>query len=66
MTVQSESSTSNSYCHACQARHEGAWSSGVVFLRGQMPRAASNGGTVPRGGVNKSLTTDTPVVGLRS
>ena len=33
---------------------------------GQMPRAASNGGTVPRGGANKSLTTDTPVGELRS
>ena len=39
----------------------GAWSPGVVLLRGQMPRATSNGGTVPRGGANKSLTTDTPV-----
>ena len=28
---------------------------------GQMLRAAINGGTVPRGGANKSLTTDTPV-----
>ena len=33
----------------------------VVLLREQIPRAASNGGTIPRGEANKSLTTDTPV-----
>ena len=37
----------------------------VVLLRGQMLRAASNGGPVPRGEANKWLTTDTPG-GLRS
>ena len=32
---------------------------------GHMRRVASNGGTVRRGGVNKSRTTNTPVGGLR-
>ena len=54
------------YCDACQARHEGrgrGHPGGIAA--GQKRRAASNGGTVPRGGANKSLTTDTPV-GIRS
>ena len=47
-------------------RGVGVLSPGVGIAAGQMPRAANNGGTVPRGGANKSLTTDTPVGELRS
>ena len=51
------------HCHDCQALHEGRGRGhpGFYMLRGPMPRAASNGGTIPRGGAHKSLTTNTLV-----